>query len=308
MRKWFVEIVKDNFNGGGKYHANMMIDGKAVEGLVRDVDYNTLRADIKAKTGIEILKRKDMVFWWHNGDEFAILDYTRNREDSRVSCQEAKYAGQNCWRPDFEGDSSCVGKQVVIGPFDWGADGFDGMFVDVGTVMKHCPKIVSESCGWAGSFTVQKTERLYLDGRSVELDDTNDFMDTLALYSGNAREVAEARLLALRDEVDILLAMPVTQEPDYTRRNTGLFSAFFEVLDVNGCTDEQLVLADKIARAHKVGYGEIRGEMAKRFRRQVAERVLAEKPLAEKLTDAKERADRGNIEACVEREKGLSFR
>ena len=59
MKKWFLEVVQD-FDGS--YYANLTIDAIPVRDLPEYVDYNTLKNAIKEKTGIEVLKKKDMIF------------------------------------------------------------------------------------------------------------------------------------------------------------------------------------------------------------------------------------------------------
>ena len=193
MPKWFVEVVK---NPSGKYHANMMIDGRVVEGLLKDVDYNTLRSDIRAKTGLEILPKSHMWFGTYMGTECAYLDYTRDRLEHRVSIGEV-VNGRNSWRPDFDGMADFVGKQVVIGPHYWKAGGFEDIAFDVGTVVRHVPATIGELCEWSGSFCVQKTDRFYLDGRHEALDDVNEFSDQLQVYSAKAQDSA-LRMLEAR--------------------------------------------------------------------------------------------------------------
>lgn len=280
MSKWFVEVVKDV---NGKYHANMMVDGKVVEGLVRDVDYNTLREDIQEKTGKEILKKKDMQFWPYGRNEYAVLDFTRERKDCRVSRYEVQY-GCPGWSPDFEGGSEWVGKQVVLGPIPWDAEGFNGIYVDIGTVEKHNPAIVGEMCGRAGSFTVHRTDRLYLSGLWVALDKVDDYRLDLPLYPSGAMDIAKDRLLVLRDEVDVLVEMPVVQQPVY--KGTSPFVAYFEVLDCKACTDGQLVVADYLAKKYIGPQASVRTEI----QREMVERFAARTSLEARLESAQARA------------------
>jgi len=95
MSKWFLEIVQD-FTG--TYYANMIVDRKRVEGLPEYVDYNTLREAIRAKTGIEIFKKKDMVFQQSGRKKYAYIDATQERSDCRVSLKEML----NGWKPNFD--------------------------------------------------------------------------------------------------------------------------------------------------------------------------------------------------------------
>lgn len=263
----------------------MMVDGKVVGVLARDVDYNTLREDIRAKTGIELPKKKDMQFWTYDEKSYAILDFTRDRDDHRVTQYEVMY-GRPGWRPDFEGDSEWIGKQVVMGPVRGDVEGFKGIYMDVGAVEKYNPAVVGEMCGRAGSFTVHRTDRLYLSGLWVALDKTDDYGLELPLYSSGAMDIARDRLLALRDEVNTLLEMPVVQEPDY--KGIDPFVAYLEVLNVNGCTDGQLVVADYLAKKYIGPPATVRkyiqDEMVSRFKER------SSPSLEDKLEDAAQRS------------------
>ena len=94
MGKFFLEVVQD-FDGS--YYANMVINGNPVQDLKEYVDYNTLRKDIRDKTGIEILKRKDMVFQQWGRKKYAYIDNTQYREDCRVTLDEMRHG----FKPDF---------------------------------------------------------------------------------------------------------------------------------------------------------------------------------------------------------------
>lgn len=54
MNKWTCTVIQNI--GSGKYHANMLINNKIVDGIPFDVDYKTLTEAIKRITGISILK------------------------------------------------------------------------------------------------------------------------------------------------------------------------------------------------------------------------------------------------------------
>jgi hypothetical protein len=86
MKKWTCEIVKD-FDG--TYYANMYVNGKRID-LPEYVDYRTLKNAIKEKTGIEILKHKDMIFenLPCSRKKSALLDATCERPDIRVTMAE----------------------------------------------------------------------------------------------------------------------------------------------------------------------------------------------------------------------------
>lgn len=97
--KWCLTVIKDAY---GKYYAHMQIGGIAVKDLPEHVDYKTLATAIREKTGIEILKQKEML-WERLSDteKIATLDATQYRgegTDCRVSLAE-RIAG---WKPNFE--------------------------------------------------------------------------------------------------------------------------------------------------------------------------------------------------------------
>lgn len=101
MSKWFLEVVQD-FDGS--YYANLTVDGVLVDGLPEYVDYNTLKNAIKAKTGIEILKKKDMIFQQDGRKKYAYIDATQYRgegKDCRITFDEIK----NGWKPKFDTDT-----------------------------------------------------------------------------------------------------------------------------------------------------------------------------------------------------------
>lgn len=94
MRKWTCTIIQCD----GKYRAVMLINNKEVDGIASDVDYKTLSQSIKQITGIEILKRKDMIFErLSDFEKFATLDATQPRNDCRVTAAERKNGWNPCW-------------------------------------------------------------------------------------------------------------------------------------------------------------------------------------------------------------------
>jgi transcription initiation factor IIE alpha subunit len=95
MSKWTCEVVRD-FDR--TYYANMYVDGNMVKDLPEYVDYKTLKEAIKQKTGIEILKCKDMIFEKYGRKYYAFIDATQTRKDCRVTFEE-KFNG--IYRPDF---------------------------------------------------------------------------------------------------------------------------------------------------------------------------------------------------------------
>lgn len=94
MSKWICEVAQD-FDG--RYYANMTIQEKRVEGLPEYVDYKTLQKSILQKTGIVILKRKDMIFEKYGRKRYALLDNTQTRNDCRVTLWER----MNGYKPCF---------------------------------------------------------------------------------------------------------------------------------------------------------------------------------------------------------------
>lgn len=98
MSKWACTIVQQ-FDG--TYYARLDIMGKEIEDLPEGVNYNTLKEAIKNKTGIVILKHKDMIFErLSNTEKIATIDATQYREigkDCRVTLKE-RIEG---WKPNF---------------------------------------------------------------------------------------------------------------------------------------------------------------------------------------------------------------
>lgn len=97
MGKWFLEVIQDR---EGMYSANMYTATGRIQGLPEHVDYNTLREGIRQHTGVEILKKKDMLFQQCEGKKYAYIDNTQFRgegKDCRVLLEEMR-AG---FRPDF---------------------------------------------------------------------------------------------------------------------------------------------------------------------------------------------------------------
>lgn len=95
MGKFFIEVVQDL---DGTYYANMVMDGKPVQGLKEHVDYTALREDIRLKTGVVILLKKDMKFQQSGHKKYAYIDNTQVRADCRVTLDEMR----NGWKPDFD--------------------------------------------------------------------------------------------------------------------------------------------------------------------------------------------------------------
>jgi len=99
MSKWACTIVKEH---EGTYYTNMEINGITVKDLPEGVNYNTLKEAIKNKTGITILKHKDMIFEkLSDTEKVATIDATQYRgigKDCRVTLKE-RIKG---WKPNFE--------------------------------------------------------------------------------------------------------------------------------------------------------------------------------------------------------------
>lgn len=98
MGKFTCRVIQDT---NGKYHADLCIAGFVVDGLPSGVDYNTLREAIRRQTGIEILKRSQMIFERYNGKSYAMIDATQTRNDCRVTIEEILSG----WQPDFSVDN-----------------------------------------------------------------------------------------------------------------------------------------------------------------------------------------------------------
>lgn len=96
MNKWTCTVIQNT--GIGKYHANMLINNKIVDGIPFDVDYKTLMEAIKRITGISILKRKEMIFErLSDFEKIATIDATQTRNDCRVTVEERISGWMPCW-------------------------------------------------------------------------------------------------------------------------------------------------------------------------------------------------------------------
>ena len=96
MKKWTCTVIQNT--GSGKYHANMLINNKIVDGIPFDVDYKTLMEAIKCITGISILKRKEMIFErLSDFEKIATIDATQCRNDCRVTVEERINGWNPCW-------------------------------------------------------------------------------------------------------------------------------------------------------------------------------------------------------------------
>lgn len=94
--KWICTIIQSN----GKYRAIMEMDGNTVEDLPSEVNYKTLKEAIRSKTGVVILKRKDMIFErLSDFEKIATIDATQYREnrDCRVTIEDRKNGWKPCW-------------------------------------------------------------------------------------------------------------------------------------------------------------------------------------------------------------------
>ena len=96
MRKWICTIIQNT--DSGKYHADMLINNKIVDGIPFDVGYKTLTEAIKRITGISILKRKEMIFErLSDFEKIATIDATQPRNDCRVTVTERINGWTPCW-------------------------------------------------------------------------------------------------------------------------------------------------------------------------------------------------------------------
>lgn len=94
--RWYCEIIQDHDR---KYYANMYIEGKRVKNLPEYVDYNALKEAIYKITGIEILKRKDMIFESFGRKRYALIDASQRfneNGDCRIRLTDA-ISGK--WKP-----------------------------------------------------------------------------------------------------------------------------------------------------------------------------------------------------------------
>lgn len=94
MKRWTCTVIQQ----GGKYRAIMEVNGKNVPDLPEDVDYRTLIREIRAKTGIQLLQRKNMIFErLSDFEKIATIDNTQTREDCRVTISERINGWKPCW-------------------------------------------------------------------------------------------------------------------------------------------------------------------------------------------------------------------
>ena len=95
--KWTCTVIQKD----GKYRAVMLVDNKEINNLPSEVDYNTLKNAIRTLTGIEILKRKDMIFEkLSDFEKIATIDATQYRgegKDCRVTIADRKNGWEPCW-------------------------------------------------------------------------------------------------------------------------------------------------------------------------------------------------------------------
>lgn len=82
----------------GKYRVDMEVAGRRVDGLPIDVDYNTLKSEIKRITNKSILDRKDMIFErLSDFEKIATIDAASVRRDCRVTLKERINGWKPCW-------------------------------------------------------------------------------------------------------------------------------------------------------------------------------------------------------------------
>lgn len=104
MRKWCCTIIycKDDQFGHHGYRAILEIGGYTVEDLPEYVGYNELRNVIKRATGIEILRRKDMIFEkLSDFEQIATIDNTQYRGEGK-DCRVRLVERQNGWKPKWD--------------------------------------------------------------------------------------------------------------------------------------------------------------------------------------------------------------
>lgn len=107
MRKWFLEIVQD-FDG--RYYCNLTIDGERIKGLPEYVDYKTLSAAIRERTGICIVQRKCLIFRQSGRKKYAYIDATQPLKRGCIVTLDEMRAGH---KPNFnrnEGKSEAIRK------------------------------------------------------------------------------------------------------------------------------------------------------------------------------------------------------
>lgn len=96
--KFVCTVIQDS---NRKYTASVIIDQKEVEGLPTCVDYKTLKEEVLNKTGIVILKHKEMIFERLSATEkIATIDATQYRgegKDCRVTIEERINGWKPCW-------------------------------------------------------------------------------------------------------------------------------------------------------------------------------------------------------------------
>lgn len=98
MKNRFACTVIKNLEG--KYRCKLEIEGVEIQNIEENVDYKTLKKSIEDRTGIIILKYKDMIFErLSNTEKIATIDATQYREgkDCRVTISD-RIEG---WKPNF---------------------------------------------------------------------------------------------------------------------------------------------------------------------------------------------------------------
>ena len=206
--KWFIEIVQD-FNG--TYYANMIKDGKRVEGLPEYVDYSTLRKAIEMKTGIQILKRKDLILQQSGVKKFAYIDNTRERSDCRVTLGEIRRG----YRPDFnknKEDMASENKTVYIPPKESHVLDFDELCILSGTIIGIDPAMSTESFSSAGNVKIHITGVHYLDGSEENVDQTLEYYEHPSLYTTSLEE-AKNQMEKINEKVEKIKNFPKAQLP-----------------------------------------------------------------------------------------------
>lgn len=239
MKKWFLEVVQD-FDGS--YYANLTIDAIRVNDLPEYVDYNTLRNAIKEKTGIEILKKKDMIFQQNGRKKYAYIDCTQERKDCRVTLDEM-YKG---WEPNFDSVWITVYKDVlgyqddkdnlteILVPKQW--------FINALKLVEGVEDYKQWCEDYTADNTITLTQKALREGvvqacsdENITLDGSRSFSSDKSIYERAANMVDD--LLSKRDGEDLFYIANV------------YYTLSFHESEQNISREELLKLTEKIVDA-----------------------------------------------------------
>lgn len=291
--KWFLEVVQD-FDG--TYYANMMMGGKPVLGLPEHVDYNTLKEAIRQKTGVDILKKKEMKFQQSGRKKYAYIDATQERADCRVTLAEI----DNGWRPKFDPEPSSIPDgPIYIPPQANHSCNLDDPCILVGTITQRNPELVGEKHASAASLSVHITGLLHQNGSFESAPATANFYDTDHLYE-TSLEAAKARVTDLYEQIRFIKGLPRIGEPD------GHYgSHYFKVIDLAALTDLQLItaknLAVQFAGRYTPALARIESEIVRRFEEEKSQ------SLADRLNSANSRAVTSQPENSTTQSKAIDI-